>query len=567
MKNNSALEFFKNLKSVNTLEKKNVIILLLSFLGSAFFDLLGLSIIGPYTEYFFFEKVSNTNFLIDIINIFTDNKEKIFFYSTILLIVTFISKAFFGFYVVKKIIFFSNIEQAKLITKLSINLVSKNKTSSYASQIINNFLYNIKIYTEQTLITVLRLSAEIIVVGAIMTYLLINYFLISSIIFLLMFFCITLYLILVQKRLIKFGKIASGSSEKIIQDTVNIISGIKDIIVYNKEEVFREKIKNNIFNQMISSAKANSYALLPKYFYDGFFISIFVLILYFGSSFFSKGQVVVYISVMGLAMYRLLPSLLQISICISNLKFSKTHFSEVIKLSRELQEEEKIHEKSNEDHKFDKIESIKLSNINFSFKDNNEEKNILNNFSLELKKGEKLYLYGDSGKGKSTIANILCGFDNFQNGEYKVNGNKVNSIKNFAKKHISYCSQLPFITRGTILENIIIFDSSINKDKLNFAIKASCVDEIINKKNISLDDQISDFGLNFSGGERQRIQIARAIYYDKEIIIFDETTSAIEIELEKRILNNLDKYLSNKVFLFISHRKSNMNLFDNVLQI
>ena len=120
------------------------------------------------------------------------------------------------------------------------------------------------------------------------------------------------------------------------------MSGIKDIIIYSKEKFFRNQIKNNTYNQMINSANATTYAVLPKYFYDGFFISIFILILYFGSATLTKNEVIVYISVMGLATYRLLPCLFQISLCISNLKFSKSHFQSIVRLTNDLNKENEL---------------------------------------------------------------------------------------------------------------------------------------------------------------------------------------------------------------------------------
>ena len=251
--NLSTQKFFKDLKLVNTMSKRNIIILFLSFLVSSFFDILGLSLIGPYTEYFFFDEVNRDNYLIKLISLISNNQNDIFLYSTMFLIIIFISKAFFGFYVVKKIIYFSNIEQAKLITKLSINILSKNKKNASSAEVINNFLYNIRIFTDQTLITTLRLCSEMVVVIAILSYLFISYFLVSVLIFMSMFIAIFTYIFLIQKKLIKFGKVATVSSHKIIQETVNIMSGIKDIIIYSKEKFFRNQIKNNTYNQMINS--------------------------------------------------------------------------------------------------------------------------------------------------------------------------------------------------------------------------------------------------------------------------------------------------------------------------
>ena len=95
--NLSTQKFFKDLKLVNTMSKRNIIILFLSFLVSSFFDILGLSLIGPYTEYFFFDEVNRDNYLIKLISLISNNQNDIFLYSTMFLIIIFISKAFFWF--------------------------------------------------------------------------------------------------------------------------------------------------------------------------------------------------------------------------------------------------------------------------------------------------------------------------------------------------------------------------------------------------------------------------------------------------------------------------------------
>ena len=90
---------------------------------------------------------------------------------------------------------------------------------------------------------------------------------------------------------------------------------------------------------------------------------------------------------------------------------------------------------------------MNLLNINFKYQNETNKKSIFENFNINLNKGEKVYLHGNSGKGKTTIANIICGFDKFENGKYIVNNDNILNIKKFAKENIAYCSQNPFITR------------------------------------------------------------------------------------------------------------------------
>ncbi len=561
-------EFLSDLKEINSLKYKEYTFLLLFFLLSSFFDLIGLSLIGPYVQNFFFEDVSKINYL----SKYFDNSflvsENFFFISSIILVIVFLSKGLFGYIVIRQIIIFASVQQAKLITELSQKLIFYKNNSQSNSQIISNFLYNIRIYIEQTLMALLRLFAEMIVTLAIIIFLLINFFKVSLILIIFLLISFLIYFFLIHKRIYKYGKIASSSSEKMIEDTNNILNGFKDIVIYSKENFFFESIKLNTYNQMLSGAKANAFTQLPKYFFDAFFASSFIIFLYFGKNFFPKAEMLLYISVIGLATYRLLPSLFQISICISNLKFSRSHLFEVAKISRELKSKENNINvvKTNPEHEFEDIFSLEIKNLDFNFK-KPENISIFKNFNLKLSKGDSLFVSGQSGRGKSTLVNILSGFNEVDEGSICVNNVKIKNLKNFGKKFISYSSQNIFLARGSIVDNITMFDDNINKSKLDKAIEISCCKDFLAKKNIELDYLIEDYGKNFSGGEKQRIQLARAIYFDKNIMIFDESTSALEIDLERKFLKNLSEFSKDKIVIFISHRLINKDFFNKEINL
>ena len=229
-------EFLSDLKQINTLGSKEYLVLLCFFLLSSFFDLIGLSLIGPYVQSFF-DETTNISFIAKYFdsNFLNTND---FFLLSLILVAVFLFKGIFGFYVVRQIIIFASAQQAKLITELSHRLIFyKNKYQS-KSQIISNFLYNIRIYIEQTLMALLRLCAESIITFAIIIFLLINFLKVSLILIAFLFISFLVYFFLIHKRIYTYGKIASTSSEKMIEDTNNILNGYKDIEIYSKEKFF-----------------------------------------------------------------------------------------------------------------------------------------------------------------------------------------------------------------------------------------------------------------------------------------------------------------------------------------
>jgi ABC-type bacteriocin/lantibiotic exporter with double-glycine peptidase domain len=563
--------FLKNFKLVNTIPKSTLLTLGLFFLISSIIDLIGLSLIGPYVQSFFYNDLQKNNnlFFGFIVNLFK-NQDIALLILTIVMITTFILRGLVGFYVVKNIIFYSFIEQAKLLTQLSdIFLIGSINEKIPKSKLINDFFYNIRIYIEQTLMSLLRLSAELILVLGIIIFLLFNYFEFSMFVIFFMVSAIFFYNKIIKKRIISYGQLSTTSSENLIEDVQNMMNGIREISLYSKQAFFSDRIKKNSYTQMINSSLANAYTQLPKYFFDVFFVNIFIIFLYFGKNYLSQKELIGVISVYGFALYRLFPSLFQISVCITNLRFSYPHLLKIAKLKEQIISSKYLSEEKNENleknFSIEKIRVISLKNINLKY----DKNSILNDFNIDLSIGDKIYITGDSGSGKTSVVDILCGFRKEFSGAIYINEQRLdkNNHDSFARKNISYCGQLPFVTRGTILENITMFGENIDKKKLEFAITASCLDEFINKNQLSMSHEMTDLGKNLSGGERQRIQVARCLYFEKPVIIFDESTSAMEINLEKRILENMKTFLINKLFIFISHRTTYNNFFNKSLNI
>ena len=558
--------FFIDLREINTLSFKEYFTLSSFFLLSSLMDIVGLSLIGPYIQFFFLGDIAEINFFPSYISTLLDQGE-FFFLITAVLILIFFLKGFFGFFIMRQIIIFSALQQASLISRLSKKLFFlKNNNLRTNYQIINDFFYNIRIYIEQTLMALLRLTAEIIICSFIVIFLLTAYFEVSVFIILFLLFLFVVYFFFVQKKIYKFGKIASSSSEQMLEMTNNVLSGFKDIVLYSKENIFFNQLKNSAFENMTSGAKANSYTQFPKYFFDALLAISFILFLYLGRNIFDKGQILIYLSVTGLAAYRLFPSIFQISVCISCLRFSRFHLSEVARLSRDLNKIKTFDNNNSINPEIKKVDSLDLKGINFTFFSDKKNVQIFNNFNFNLKKGDLLFISGNSGKGKSTLANILTGFIDVNSGDILVNTKKINNVNKFAKEFICHSSQIPFIAKGSIMQNVTMFEDNVDIKKFNQALKDSCSDEFIIKNNIDYHEIFNDLKKNFSGGELQRLQIARTLYYDKDIMIFDESTSALEPDLEEKIILNLRGRLKNKIIIFISHREMNKKYFTKFLK-
>ena len=203
------------------------------------------------------------------------------------------------------------------------------------------------------------------------------------------------------------------------------------------------------------------------------------------------------------------------------------------------------------------IQNIKFNNINYKI----NNKYLLNNFSLDINKGDNVFVSGGNGIGKSTIfkflnKNISIKKNNIFIDDIDINDIKESSIKN----NICYVSQDEHIFNDSIRNNILLY-KNVSSKELYKVLRVTELDKILKNKNISLDYILEENGHNLSGGERQKILLARTLLRKIDFIIFDETTSEIDIETERKILNNI-KTEYNKTIVFISHRDSNIDLFN-----
>ena len=209
--------------------------------------------------------------------------------------------------------------------------------------------------------------------------------------------------------------------------------------------------------------------------------------------------------------------------------------------------------------------SIELKNVSFDY----DKKNIFKNLNLNMSLGKVYGFKGKSGSGKSTLINIILGLLKPTNGKlivdgHDMDGNLINWLKNLA-----FISQDTILLNDTILKNII-FDYSNDKieDKLlNEAIEKAQLKDFIDTQNEGINTLIGDRGSLISSGQAQRIAIARALYADRKVIIFDEATNALDYETEKKVYNTLNSIKENRLIIIVSHKDDNFELCDEVFEI
>lgn len=208
--------------------------------------------------------------------------------------------------------------------------------------------------------------------------------------------------------------------------------------------------------------------------------------------------------------------------------------------------------------------NIKFSNVSFSYV---EEKNILENINFSINKGEKIALVGETGAGKTTIINLILGFYKINSGNIMFDGKNIDDISlESLRKNISFIQQKPYVFNDTIKRNIIVNnESNLSDEKIIDILKlVGLYNKVTNFKN-GIYECVNDN--SFSKGEKQLLAFARAIAKETSIYIFDEPTSNVDIENEKKIKKIINDVLKNATIIIIAHRPATIDNVDRVFRV
>ena len=206
---------------------------------------------------------------------------------------------------------------------------------------------------------------------------------------------------------------------------------------------------------------------------------------------------------------------------------------------------------------------IEFNNVHFSY---NPDRLILSNFSLKISKDTQIAIVGKTGSGKSTIARLLFRFYDPQQGDIYIDKQKISDVTlNSLHQNIGVVPQDTVLFNDTILYNLKYGNQNANFDQIQSAAKSACIDDFINSLPNGYNTVVGERGLKLSGGEKQRIGIARTILKDASIMLLDESTSSLDYTTEKKILANLKKDKKKSTMIVISHRLSAITDVDKII--
>ena len=206
--------------------------------------------------------------------------------------------------------------------------------------------------------------------------------------------------------------------------------------------------------------------------------------------------------------------------------------------------------------------NISLRNLCFSY---SESRELLKDISLDIRAGEKIALIGASGSGKTTLAQIIAGFYNKNSGKLLYNGIKIEDLdKKSLRSELFLVLQMPILFNNTLRFNITMGDESVSDKRIYKALEISQLSQTVLDMENKLDTIVGKNGVRLSGGQRQRLSIARMIIANPSVVIFDESTSALDVHTELKLFSNLEEILKDKTVITIAHRLSTVKNVDKI---
>ena len=372
----------------------------------------------------------------------------------------------------------------------------------------------------------------------------------------------------------KIGKSLRTKSERVQAENGYLISiveeslsGLKVVKSYNAEQSFQDKFNNSvsrILNLSNSIGKKNNLATPLSEFLG--IITICVLLWFGGQMVLTdklpNGKALLdgakFLAYMGLA-YNILTPAKAISKASYQVKGGLAAAQRVFDV---LEVENEITSKENAIHKNTFESSIAIKNINFKY----EDENVLKDFSLEVKKGQTVALVGQSGSGKSTIANLLTRFYDVNDGQIQIDNNDIKEIDLHSLRGlIGLVTQDSILFNDSIKANIALGNPNATDEEIIEALKIANAYEFVKDLPNGIHTNIGDSGNKLSGGQKQRLSIARAVLKNPPIMILDEATSALDTESEKFVQVALENMMQNRTSIVIAHRLSTIQKADVIV--
>ena len=586
-------DYFSKFFYILSDQKKSLILILLSVFFTSSLETFGIGLIGP-----FLALANNPNFLSEIallnkLSLWLNLKSQNYFIALLglLIICIFLVKSVLTFNLKRSIFKYSFNNQGNL----RLRLFTIYLTVPYTFHLTRNTATAIQNIVNETnqfnslLLEILNSSVNIIILSLLILLLVITNIVAMSIISITLLGAFLIYYRF-RRQFSEWGKIMSKTQDRMIRIVNHGLGGIKETKLLGCQPYFTEQLAEQVYSYADVASGFLTFGMLPRITIEVIVITFIIgltslSLLFHGSS----EHLLATLGIFGVVAVRLITPVTQLTSGFAKIR-SNNYI--VNKLYNDLKEIEASqlkqgikyldgnsktlsHQKSSRYLKNEPIRDVKTSYLPFKkkiviegvcYRYAGNAENVLKDISLTINKGQSIALIGKSGAGKTTLVDIILGLLTPGSGDISVDGRSIYRDLRSWQNLVGYIPQSIFLMDDTIERNIAfgVPDGLIDPEKLDQAIKSAQLTELIKQLPQGVKTSIGERGVRLSGGQRQRIGIARALYYEREILVLDEATSALDNETEALITESIKFLSATKTMIIIAHRLSTVQHCDRI---
>ena len=565
------IAYLKEILVVLGQDKKRLPRLLLLFFFVSLLDIAGIGLIGPYVSI-----IMDPEIAVNLIARYASwiylplEVKQLIIYMSLVLLCIFIFKTISAIWIHYKIIQFSvnhKIRLSILLMDNYQNLPYTDYLSRNSSEYIHTTQNLVDEFSGSIIVTGMKMVSDGIVAMVIMIMLAITNFNALLILSSLLLVSLMIYDRIFRKKMKTYGKLANISAMRMVKGIHEGMEGLKEVRVLGHEKYFLNKVKSGATEHGQYSMYRSIVGTIPRYLIELIMILFVVLIVIITISTNNNvSELVPVIAMFGIAAIRLIPAANGIIKGVMAFRFQRDSvsrlYNDVIGIYPKKIKQEIVHNEP-----LPSFKNLTMKNVSFRYPGANQD--ALSNINLEIFSGDSIGIIGQSGSGKTTLIDTLLGLLTPKDGDIFINDKRVESGAHELRNHVAYLPQQVFIIDASLKENIAL---GLNEEEIDLnwliqSVEKASLSELVAQLPQGVDTILGERGVRLSGGQRQRIAIARAFYHERDVMIMDESTSSLDTETEKEIVEEIKKLKGDKTMIVIAHRISTVKDCDKIYRL
>lgn len=557
-------------------ERRKIYLLFILLCIGGFLELMGVALLLPVIEVISSpEKIEESRFLSAIYDFLgADSVTSFIIYVCIGMILIYLFKngylACMNKLQFKFVYHFQSNLRCKLLEKYLKKpyVFHSQKNLADINRSLTSDVYNLGDY----IVAFLQLLSECIVCLCLVIYLLIMDAMTTMLIMGLLLVFSVIYFIPVKKRMNFCGKKNQEAYSAFVKSMNQAWGSIKETKIFQKESFFIQRFRTASDNYADYKIEFQFLSVIPRFLLEtitmiGLIMAIIIKIMS-GESF---AELFAELTVIAIAAYRLLPSVNRINTFYGQMSYTRPSVDLVINDLKEVTEEieEKVYSDVCENGKGMEAHKGYIDMKNLSYIYPGGERKILDNISMQIKLGTSVGIVGETGAGKTTLVDVLLGLLEPDSGNITWNDIDIIKQKSVWLEEIGYIPQNIYITDDTIRNNVAfgIKSEEINDEQVWEALREASLEEFVRQLPQGLDNVVGERGAKLSGGQCQRIGIARALYRNPSIVVLDEATSSLDTNTEEAVMSSIESLQGKVTLIIIAHRLSTIEKCDEVYEV